>query len=88
MRGGWLFWLLAGLLIGFIAARRRGWSPVAGLLGGALLGPLAFGLFLVSSAGDDRSVVRQTGRGILIALGLAALAFGALILYGYLGGFR
>jgi hypothetical protein len=51
-----LFWLLIGALIGAYAAQRKGFSIVAGLLGGALLGPLAVLMFAVSgvSAGDKQ----------------------------------
>lgn len=37
-----------GLLIGYAAARHRGFSIAGGLIAGALLGPLAIVLFLVS----------------------------------------
>jgi hypothetical protein len=49
-------WLL-GILIGIAAAQRRGFSQVAGAIGGLLLGPLAFLLFFVSGVTrSDRSV--------------------------------
>lgn len=38
-----------GALIGYSAANRKGWNPVAGLIGGALLGILAPLMFCVSS---------------------------------------
>lgn len=49
-----LTWLLLGALIGFAASQRRGFSAVGGILGGMLLGPLAFLMFFVSgvSKGD------------------------------------
>jgi hypothetical protein len=43
-----LTWLLFGALIGYAAASKRGWSPVGGIIGGALLGILSPLLFLVS----------------------------------------
>ncbi len=43
-----LIWAIFGALIGFIASTKRGWSPVAGILGGILLGPLAVFMFFVS----------------------------------------
>jgi len=47
-------WLLFGALIGVAAAQRKGFSVLAGVLGGLLLGPLAFLMFFVSgvSASD------------------------------------
>lgn len=43
------FWLLFGALIGALAAQKRGFSMVAGVLGGMLLGPLlALLMFFVS----------------------------------------
>lgn len=49
-----LFWPLIGALIGVAAAQKRGFSTVVGVLGGLLLGPLAFLMFFVSgvSKGD------------------------------------
>lgn len=41
-----------GLLIGVLAAKKKGFSVVGGALGGLILGPLAVLLFLVS--GDRR----------------------------------
>jgi hypothetical protein len=51
-----LIWLLLGALIGFAASQRKGFSPVAGILGGAVLGPLAILMYAVSgvSTGDQR----------------------------------
>jgi hypothetical protein len=43
-----LYWLLIGPLIGALAAQRRGYSIVGGILGGLLLGPLAFIMFFIS----------------------------------------
>lgn len=44
-----LTWLLLGALLGALAAQKRGFSMVIGVLGGLLLGPLAFLMFFVSS---------------------------------------
>jgi hypothetical protein len=41
-----LGWPLIGAVIGYIAANRRGFSPVVGLLVGALLGVFSFVLLL------------------------------------------
>jgi hypothetical protein len=43
-----LFWIVLGALIGVAAAQRKGFSVVAGVVGGALLGPLAVLMFFVS----------------------------------------
>lgn len=44
-----LTWLLLGALVGYAAAEKKGFSKVAGMLGGAVLGPiLAILLFAVS----------------------------------------
>ena len=43
-----LFWLLLGGAIGAAAAQRKGFSMVAGVVGGMLLGPLAVLMFAVS----------------------------------------
>ena len=43
------FWCLFAL-VGVAAAQRKGFSPVAGLIGGLLLGPLSVLLFFVSSS--------------------------------------
>lgn len=48
-----LAWALFGALIGVAAAQRKGFSMVSGVIGGLLLGPLAFLMFFVS--GIDRS---------------------------------
>jgi hypothetical protein len=52
----WLFWVIIGALVGAYAAQKKGFSIVAGLLGGALLGPFALLMFAVSgvSSGDKR----------------------------------
>ena len=49
-----LAWALLGALIGVAAAQRKGFSIVSGVLGGLLLGPLAFLMFFISgvSRGD------------------------------------
>jgi Domain of unknown function (DUF4156) len=46
----WIFWPLLGVLIGLAAARKKGFSQATGVVGGALLGPLAFLMFAVSGA--------------------------------------
>lgn len=43
-----LFWPLLGAAIGAYAAQKKGFSTVGGVIGGLLLGPLAFLLFFVS----------------------------------------
>jgi hypothetical protein len=43
-----LAWAILGALIGVAAAQKRGFSVVGGVLGGLMLGPLAFLLFFVS----------------------------------------
>jgi len=43
-----LFWSLLGVLIGYAASQKRGFSPVGGVFGGILLGPLAFLMFAVN----------------------------------------
>ena len=42
-----LFWSLLGAFIGYLESQRRGFSPVGGVLGGIVLGPLAFLMFAV-----------------------------------------
>jgi hypothetical protein len=51
-----LAWPLIGALIGVSAAQRRGFSVVGGVIGGLLLGPLAFLMYFVSgvSRGDEQ----------------------------------
>lgn len=43
-----IFWTGLGALIGIAAAQRRGFNMLGAVIGGALLGPFAFLLFLVS----------------------------------------
>lgn len=43
-----IFWPILGALIGVAAAQRKGFSVLGGVLGGILLGPLAFLMFFVS----------------------------------------
>lgn len=47
-----IIWALVGAAIGIFAAKARGLSLAEGLVGGALLGPLAFLLFFVSGTTD------------------------------------
>jgi hypothetical protein len=47
------FWLLLGMAIGVAAAQKRGFSTINGVIGGLLLGPLAFLMFF-ASGGSDR----------------------------------
>ncbi len=50
-------WPLIGALLGVLAAQKRGFSQVVGVLGGLLLGPLAFLMFFVSGVTrSDRHV--------------------------------
>jgi hypothetical protein len=52
-----LFWPLLGAAIGAYAAQKRGFSTLGGVIGGLLLGPLAFLLFFVTgvtSANEQR----------------------------------
>lgn len=48
-----LFWGILGALIGYMAAVKRRFSPIAGVLGGLLLGPLAVLMFAVSGVESD-----------------------------------
>lgn len=41
-------WALFGALLGVAASQKKGFSMVGGVIGGLLLGPLAFLLFFVS----------------------------------------
>lgn len=43
-----IFWVLFGALIGVSAAQRRGFGVAGGIIGGMLLGPLAFLMFFAS----------------------------------------
>lgn len=42
-------WILFGALIGVSAAKRRGFGTASGVIGGLLLGPLAFLMYFASS---------------------------------------
>jgi hypothetical protein len=46
-------WTLIGALIGAAAAQKKGFSMVGGVIGGLLLGPLAFLMFLVSGVSSS-----------------------------------
>jgi len=47
-------WALFGALLGVAAAQKKGFSMAGGIIGGLLLGPLAFLLFFVSGiTGSD-----------------------------------
>ena len=46
-----ILWLVLGALIGAYAAQRKGFSMLGGVVGGALLGPLALLMFFVSGIG-------------------------------------
>lgn len=51
-----LAWWILGALIGYAASQKKGFSPVAGVLGGLLLGPFAFLMFLVTGVSkNDRN---------------------------------
>jgi hypothetical protein len=56
---GFLVWALIGALIGISAAQRRGFSVAAGVIGGLLLGPLAFLMYFVSGVGGRDSATRK-----------------------------
>ena len=49
-----LTWAILGALIGVAASQRKGFSLATGIIGGVLLGPLAFLMFFISglSRGD------------------------------------
>jgi uncharacterized membrane protein (UPF0136 family) len=51
-----LIWVAIGMLIGYSAAKRKGFSVVGGIFGGALLGFAAPLMYLVSgiTKGDER----------------------------------
>ena len=44
---GVLIWTALGATVGSFAAQRRGFSPIAGVVAGLVLGPLAVALFYV-----------------------------------------
>lgn len=51
-----LAWTLLGALIGVAAAQRKGFSMLGGVLGGLMLGPLAFLMFFISGvSGSDQN---------------------------------
>jgi hypothetical protein len=47
-----LWWIL-GALIGAAASQKRGFSMIGGIVGGVLLGPLAFLLYFVTPSKGD-----------------------------------
>ena len=49
---GFLLWAGLGAVVGFIAAHRRGFSPVSGVVAGLMMGPLAGLLFVVPVPGS------------------------------------
>jgi len=49
------FSVLIGAVIGYVSSRVRGFSPAAGLIGGALLGPLAIFMLLVDSVSGGKT---------------------------------
>ena len=55
----YLFWPLFGALIGVAAAQKRGFNVAAGVLGGALLGPLAFLLYFVSGIASNSDLRKK-----------------------------
>ena len=46
-----LIWTIFGALVGALAAQRKGFSMVLGILGGMLLGPLALLMLFVTGVG-------------------------------------
>ena len=44
-----MLWIIVGGVIGVMAASNKGFSIIGGLIGGAMLGPLAILMFLCSS---------------------------------------
>lgn len=50
-------WALIGALVGVAASQKKGFSLAGGIIGGLLLGPLAFLLFFVSgiTSADQRA---------------------------------
>src|SRR5262245_39536668 len=80
-----IFWALLGALIGVSAAQRRGFSVVAGILGGLFLGPLAFLMYWVSGVtlGDES---RRFVTMLLVLAGwLAVSVVVEVVLFGLLG---
>ena len=55
---GLLFWAGLGVVVGYVAAQRRGFSLVAGVVAGLVLGPLAVVLFFVP-VGVSNTVQQQ-----------------------------
>ena len=55
----YLFLALLGALIGIAAAHRRGFSMAAGVIGGLLLGPLAFLMYFVPGVAGRDSANRK-----------------------------
>jgi uncharacterized membrane protein YeaQ/YmgE (transglycosylase-associated protein family) len=54
-----LFWLLLGALIGAYAAQKKGFSTVGGVIGGMLLGPLAFLMFFMTGIFSSKEQQRK-----------------------------
>lgn len=54
-----IIWAIAGALIGYVAADKRGFSPVGGVLGGLLLGPVAFLMFFISGISSADSANKK-----------------------------
>src|SRR5258706_10331175 len=48
-------WALFGALLGVAAAQKKGFSMAGGIIGGLLLGPLAFLLFFVSGVTKEHT---------------------------------
>lgn len=68
-----VFWCIVWSLVGYLAAERRGFSKVAGVLGGLLLGPLSLLLFLVSGvSGRTRAPLTTALLVLNFILGIAA----------------
>lgn len=85
------FWPIFGALFGGLAAQKNGWNVLAGVVGGALLGPLALLLLFVSGSGAEksgRSAGAQVGRGVLIGVGVVVLVIVALVVVARLGAGR
>jgi hypothetical protein len=54
-----LFWLVIGALIGVHAAQKKGFSIVAGVIGGLLLGPFAVFMYFVSGVASSKDRQRK-----------------------------